>query len=164
MKFPILKTITVATALVSAPLFAASADKLMIMDSWVRAAPPTAKVQAGFFKLMNHNSDAVHLKSIEAKGFGLGELHLSSMKDGVMIMVKQPRITIEGNSSLEFKPGSYHIMLLQPEKIVPAGEQVNVTFTLENGQTFTADMLVKRDNAKMKMDHGNMDHSKMSHN
>lgn len=166
MKKSIINTIVATAILTSAPLFAATADKLMVMNSWVRAAPPTAKVQAGFFNLMNHNKEAINLVAVEAQGFGYGELHLSSMRDGMMVMEKQEKITINGNSTLTFKPGSYHIMLLQPEKIVAPGELVNVTFTLANGEKFSAKMPVKRDNSKMgmKMNHGQMDHSQMGKN
>jgi len=159
-----IKSLAAMSLLASSQLLAASADKLMVMDSWVRAAPPAAKVQAAFFNLMNHNNQDINLVGVEAEGFGYGELHLSSKKNGMMVMEKQQKITVKANSTLKFKPGSYHIMLLQPEKIVPAGQNIDVVFTLANGEKFSAKMPVKRDNSKMgmKMDHSKMDHSKMS--
>lgn len=170
MKHTMIKSFAAISLLASSQLMAASADKLMVMDSWVRAAPPTAKVQAAFFNLMNHNNADINLVAVDAAGFGYSELHLSSKKNGMMVMEKQDKITVKANSTLKFKPGSYHIMLLAPEKIIPAGQNIDVTFTLANGEKFSAKMPVKRDNSKMgmkmdhsKMNHGKMDHSKMDH-
>lgn len=165
MKHTMIKSFAAISLLASSQLMAASTDKLMVMDSWVRAAPPTAKVQAAFFNLMNHNNTDINLVAVDAAGFGYSELHLSSKKNGMMVMEKQDKITVKANSTLKFKPGSYHIMLLAPEKIIPAGQNIDVTFTLANGEKFSAKMPVKRDNSKMgmKMNHGKMDHSKMDH-
>jgi copper(I)-binding protein len=158
-------TTLIATAMFSAaPSFAAEKTNMMIMDAWVRAAPPSAKVQAAFFTVMNHSKKPIVITDVEAQGFGRSELHLSSKKDGMMTMQKQQKITIPANTIFQFKPGSYHVMLLEPSKIAAPGELVNVSFTLLNGEKISAKMPVKRDNSKTKMDHSNMDHSNMKHN
>ncbi|MDX2319769.1 MAG: copper chaperone PCu(A)C [Moritella sp.] len=157
-------TTLIATAIFStAPTFAAEKTNMMIMDSWVRAAPPSAKVQAAFFTLMNHSDKPIVFTDVEAQGFGHSELHLSSKKDGVMVMEKQQQITIPANTVFQFKPGSYHVMLLEPNKIAAPGEQVTISFTLLSGEKITTKMPVKRDNSKTKMDHSKMDHSNMKH-
>ena len=157
-------TTLIATAIFStAPTLAAEKTNIMIMDSWVRAAPPSAKVQAAFFTVMNHSNKPIVFTDVEAQGFGHSELHLSSKKDGMMIMQKQQKITIPANTVFKFKPGSYHVMLLEPSKIAAPGELVNVSFTLLNGEKVSAQMPVKRDNSKVKMAHSKMDHNKMDH-
>ncbi len=157
-------TTLLATAIFSAaPTFATQQTNMMIMDSWVRAAPPSAKVQAAFFTVMNHNDQPIVITDVEAQGFNRSELHLSSKKNGMMIMEKQQQITIPANTAFQFKPGSYHVMLLEPNKIAAVGEQVNMSFTLLNGDKISVQMPVKRDNNKAKMDHSHMDHSKMDH-
>jgi len=157
-------TTLIATALFStAPTFAAEKTNMMIMDAWVRAAPPSAKVQAAFFTVMNHSNKPIVITDVEAQGFGRSELHLSGKKDGMMTMQKQQQVTIPANAVFQFKPGSYHVMLLEPNQIAAPGELVNVSFTLLNGEKFSTQMPVKRDNSKTKMDHSKMDHSKMDH-
>ncbi|PKH05808.1 copper chaperone PCu(A)C [Moritella sp. Urea-trap-13] len=158
-------TTLIATAIFSAtPSFAAEQTNMMIMDAWVRAAPPSAKVQAAFFTVMNHSNQTIVLTDVEAQGFGRSELHLSAKKDGMMTMQKQQKVTIPANTIFQFKPGSYHVMLLEPNKIAAPGELVNVSFTLLNGEKISAQMPVKRDNSKNKMDHSEMDHSDIEHN
>lgn len=157
-------TTLIATAIFSAaPSFAAQKNNMMIMDAWVRAAPPSATVQAAFFTVMNHSNEELVITDVEAEGFGRSELHLSGKKDGVMTMEKQPQISIAANAVLKFKPGSYHVMFFEPNQIAAEGEVVNVSFTLLNGEKVTAKMPVKRDNSKAKMDHSKMDHSNMKH-
>ncbi|MFT7682782.1 MAG: copper(I)-binding protein [Moritella dasanensis] len=157
-------TTLIATAIFSAaPSFAAEKTNMMIMDAWVRAAPPSAKVQAAFFTVMNHSNKPIVITDVEAQGFGRSELHLSSKKDGMMTMQKQQQVTIPASTIFQFKPGSYHVMLLEPNKIAAPGELVNVSFTLLNGEKISTEMPVKRDNSKTKMDHSNMDHGNMDH-
>ncbi len=138
-------------------------SKIHIMKPWVRAAPSSATVQAGFFVMMNHSDKDMILTSVEAEGFGHSELHLSSKKDGVMVMEEQSKIIIPANSTLNFKPGSYHIMFMKPSKIAQEGEEVEVTLGFLSGESVTIMMPVKRDTRKMAMDHSKMDHSKMNH-
>lgn len=164
MKKTIITSLITTAFLTAAPAFASTTDNVMIIDSWVRAAPQSAKVQAAFFTFMNHNQEPIVLTDVKATGFGHSELHLSSKKDGVMIMEQQQQITIPGNTIFKFKPGGYHVMLMQPEQIAAPGEMVKITFNLASGETITAEMPVKRDNSKMQMDHAKMDHSKMKHN
>ncbi|QUM86847.1 MULTISPECIES: copper chaperone PCu(A)C [unclassified Moritella] len=153
-------TTLIATAILSAaPTFAAEKTNMMIMDAWVRAAPPSAKVQAAFFTVMNHSDKPIVITDVEAQGFGRSELHLSGKKDGMMTMQKQQKVTIPANAVFKFKPGSYHVMLLEPNKIAAPGELVNVSFTLLNGEKISTKMPVKRDNSKTKMDHTNMKHN-----
>lgn len=163
MQKSIITTLIASAILSAAPTFAAEKTNLMIMDSWVRAAPPSAKVQAAFFTVMNHTNKPIVITDVEAQGFGRSELHLSAKKDGMMTMQKQQQVTIPANTIFQFKPGSYHVMLLEPNKIAAPGELVNVSFTLLNGEKVSAEMPVKRDNDKNKMDHGKMDHSNMDH-
>jgi len=157
-------TTLIATAIFSAaPSFAAAKTNMMVMDAWVRAAPPSAKVQAAFFTVMNHSNKPMVITDVEAQGFERSELHLSSKRDGMMVMEKQPQITIPANAILKFKPGSYHVMFFEPTKVATPGELVTVSFTLLSGEKVTTKMPVKRDNSKSKMDHSKMDHNKMDH-
>lgn len=159
MQKSLITTLIVTALFSAAPSFAAAQANLMIMDAWVRAAPPSAKVQAAFFTVMNHTNQPMVITDVEAQGFGRSELHLSSKKDGMMIMQKQQNVTIPAHTIFQFKPGSYHVMLLEPSKIAAPGESVKVSFTLLNGEKMSTEMPVKRDNSKHKMDHGNMEHN-----
>lgn len=167
MKKILITLIAAVSLFTTASLLAEHAHKpsrnIHIMKPWVRAAPTSATVQAGFFILMNHSDKDMILTSAKAEGFGHSELHLSSKKNGVMIMEEQSKIIIPANSTLNFKPGSYHIMLMKPTKIAQEGEEVKITLGFLNGESVTVMMPVKRDTRKMAMDHSKMDHSKMDH-
>ena len=158
-----LRAVFASLALLTACPVLAATDGIMVKDAWVRAAPPSATVQAGFFTLINHNNETIVLTAVAAEGFGHSELHLSSKRDGVMVMEQQQQITVPADSALQFKPGSYHIMLMQPAQIAAPGELVKVSFTLANGETFSTEMTVKRDNNKAMMDHSKMKHGAMQH-
>ena len=51
-----LRAVFASLALLTACPVLAATDGIMVKDAWVRAAPPSATVQAGFFTLINHNN------------------------------------------------------------------------------------------------------------
>ena len=52
-------------------------------------------------------------------------------------------VTIPAGQNLEFKPGSYHIMLEKPRAGLKIGDTIQVDFTLSNGEGFSAACEVK---------------------
>ena len=58
------------------------------------------------------------------------EIHQSKITDGVMSMHAVPRVVLNKNSQVEFKPGGLHIMLMDLKKRPVAGETYPVKFWL----------------------------------
>jgi hypothetical protein len=61
----------------------------------------------------------------------LNEIHLSSMVDETMKMMKLEFVEIEPNQVLEFKPMSYHIMLINLNQDLSLGDQFEISLTFE---------------------------------
>lgn len=98
-----------------------------IHDSWARAA---AKGENGAAYLLIHNhstsEDAVLGASTDAAD--AAEIHLSQESaDGVMQMSPQISIPLPADSKLEFKPGSYHIMLVNLKQDLKKGNEIMIT-------------------------------------
>jgi len=70
------------------------------------------------------------------------------MADGMMKMVLQKTIPVAAHSSTVLKPGSWHIMLIQPEHVPVVGESVQLTLQLSDDTSQTVTAWVKK--GKMK--------------
>jgi len=129
MKLKVMRVLSALVLLASSQfIFAGSlyAEGVMVEDPWIRAAPPNAPALAAFMVLNNHSGSEVALTDVEAPAsLGRVELHRTSKEDGMMKMVQQKDIPISAHGSTTLKPGSWHIMMIQPEKVPSVGEHIN---------------------------------------
>jgi hypothetical protein len=100
---------------------------------WIREAPPGIPVLAGYFTLQNLTDQALTLTAVESPDFSSVEIHRSFVKDGVEQMEPVPSIAIPAHGSVEFKPGGYHLMMMQPKKNMFPGDMAEVTLTFSDG-------------------------------
>jgi copper(I)-binding protein len=116
------------------PLMAA-ADGPSVRASlvWIRQPPPGMNLLAGYFTLSNLTDKPLTLTAVESPDFGSVEMHRSFVKDGVEEMQAVPSVAIPAHGSVEFKPGDYHLMLMQPKKNLFVGDMVSVTLTFSDG-------------------------------
>lgn len=122
-----------------------------VTDAWIREAPPSAKMLGGFMTINNHSDKDMVLTGANSKAFKKVMLHRTMEVDGVSKMLHQHMIVIPAHSKLEFKPGSYHIMMPAPNKRLVVDDKVTVTLVFKSGKTKDVEYTVKK---AMKMNHG----------
>jgi copper(I)-binding protein len=87
------------------------------------------------------------------------ELHNMTMDAGVMKMRQIDSILIPANSSVELKPGGFHIMLIGLKSPLKKEDKKAFTFYFDNGEKEKMELLVKdvseADNSSMDHDHHN---------
>ena len=104
---------------------------IIVAEAWVRAGPTNATTMAAYATIMNHSS-ATELKRITAEGFGEAQIHKTTMKGSMAMMEKFDSLTLLENQTLELKPGSWHIMLVNPQIVPKEGEAVGLHFFFES--------------------------------
>ena len=110
---------------------------IQINDAWVRTAPPSTKVMAGYMKITNQSQQTISITNINSPQFKKVEVHHSVMDGGMMRMKKIEPLTLKGQQKLVLKPGSYHLMLVKPAHVIAKGEQVRFNFSFDNGDRLT---------------------------
>ena len=105
---------------------------ITVTEAWVRVGPTNAKTMAAYATIMNHSSVSTELKRITAEGFGEAQIHKTTMKDSMAMMEKFDSLTLLENQTLELKPGSWHIMLVNPQIVPKEGEAVGLHFFFES--------------------------------
>ena len=123
-----------------------AADKLEVLESWVREAPPNAKVHAGYGIFKNKSKHSVTLISVSSQNYHRIDLHLSEVQNGVATMRKKKNLTIPAGGEVKLMPGSLHLMLVNPVTEIKMGDKIKMTLMFLNNvrQSFTA--VVKRSN------------------
>lgn len=56
------------------------------------------------------------------------------MGGGMMTMRQVPSIDVPAGETVELKPGGFHIMLLDVQRVIEPGETIEVTLTFESGE------------------------------
>lgn len=102
---------------------AASAE-IIVKDAWVRTTVAEQKVTGAFMQITS--GKAVKLVGVNSVAAEASEIHEMSMQGDVMKMRQVNEVVIDAGKSVELKPGSYHIMLMNLKKPVQAGSTVNL--------------------------------------
>ncbi len=135
--------------------FSVAAEGLMVTNPWVRSAPPNAPALGVFMMLKNHSDTDLSVVDVRTTlEVNRVEMHRTMMTDDVMMMMPQELIPVEAHSSTELKPGSWHIMLIEPKQVPKMGETVHLTLVLSNGfEQMVAAVVRQGEKMKMMEDH-----------
>jgi copper(I)-binding protein len=104
-----------------------------VRDAWVRETPPGVAMMAGYMELRNNTSRRQVLVAASSSGFETVTIHRTIVKDGMAGMVQAPQIELTPNASLIFMPGGYHLMLMNPKRILRAGDLVVINLEFRGG-------------------------------
>ena len=122
-----MKRILVSVFLLAAA--AAAHAQVQVRDPWVRATVPQQTATGAFMRL-SAAADA-RLVSASSPVAGLVEIHESVMEKDVLKMRAVPSVAIPAGKGVEFKPGGYHVMLMNLKAQVKEGDTVPITLVVE---------------------------------
>lgn len=131
MKTPLFRFISTLLLIFS---LSVQAQDIKIENPWLRAAPPNAPALAVFMTIQNDNEKTISLKQVKGNAsLGTIELHRTIVENKIMKMIPQKVIPVAPKSSTVLKPGSWHIMLIKPDKVPKVGESIELTLIFDNG-------------------------------
>ncbi len=125
-------------ALVVAPALA----QVTITDAWVRGTVPGQKTTGAFMNITSATDAALVSASSPAAKFV--EIHEMAMDGGMMKMRAVDKVPLPAGKSVELKPGSYHVMLVDITHPLTEGQTVPVTLTFvgKDGKKTTQEVKV----------------------
>jgi copper(I)-binding protein len=132
----------------AAVLFALSAralpatGQLEISQAWIRMPPPGATMLAGYAVLRNAGDAAIAITGATSDDFGSISLHESIQEDGMERMRPLGTLSIAPRSSVEFRPGGKHLMLMQPKRTLHPGDKVAIRFASDPPGGVTGEFVV----------------------
>lgn len=121
----------------SAPLPSAAHDDhtatLAIETAWARETGVRTSTAAVYMTINNLSHNAITISGASSPAAERVEIHRSFSEEGIMRMERYRLVTINGEKSFEFAPGSYHIMLFDLAKPLKKGDLFPLTLELTQG-------------------------------
>jgi copper(I)-binding protein len=88
---------------------------------------------AGYMELRNDSGQLRELVAVTAEGFASTMVHRTEYGEGRASMVHVDKLEIPPNSRVTFEPGGLHIMLMQPQRRLIAGDVVTIRLQFDDG-------------------------------
>lgn len=125
-------------------LIAASvhAQEVSVKDAWIRGTVQGQNATGAFMELTGKsNARLIGAASPAAKNV---EVHNMKVENGVMKMFPVDGIDLPAGKPVKLAPGGYHVMLMDLQKPLNAGDKVplKLTFELANKKRETVDLTV----------------------
>ena len=121
-----------------------AADKIVFANAWVREAPPMARNLAAYAEVKNIANETIKIVSLSSPMFEKVEMHVISLKNGMMRMKQVESMSLVSGESVVFEPGGKHFMLIKPKQRITAGLRVPITLKLQSGDVITVEMEVRK--------------------
>jgi hypothetical protein len=112
---------------------------------WVRAAPPGARMLAGYVVVRNPCAAPVVVSGVESKDFADAMIHRTVVEGGVSRMRAAGRLVVAPGAELRFEPGGLHLMLMRPLRELPEGARAGVRLLLADGRKLYAEYDLRRE-------------------
>jgi len=116
---------------------------IVIHDPIIKPTPPGITNSAAYFHIMNHSDNDIELINATSTIADRTEIHEHKMKDGMMKMQKMTSLTIPAKSTINFEPGSYHIMFINVKQAITEKQKVKVTLEFSDGSATTITAIAK---------------------
>lgn len=110
----------------------AEAAELEVKDARLRLLPGDLPA-GGYFSLSNVGSQSVVLAGAESAAYERVMMHRSTEKDGLASMEQVLQLELAPGQTVNFVPGSYHLMLMKRREPLAIGEELHVTLLFADG-------------------------------
>lgn len=131
-----------------------------ISNPWSRATPKGAKIGAGYLSIKNTGPTPDRLIGGSAEISDSFQMHEMTMEQGVAKMRELKNgIEIKPGETVEFKPGSSHVMFVNLKHQLQQGEHFKGTLVFEKAGTINIEFMVLGMGATMPgHEHGPTEH------
>src|SRR6218665_3082895 len=124
-------TAALVGALISGAALAQTAP-VEVDGAWARASTAGRKV-TGVFMRLTAKADS-RLVGVESPVAGSAEVHAMKLEDGIMKMRALPALDLPAGQTVELKPGSYHVMLLDLKAPLVQDSTVPITLVFQDAK------------------------------
>lgn len=112
-------------------------DGIEIKNAWARPGSEMG-VTAIYMTILNGSLEADSIVSVSSPVAGMVEIHESyEREEGMMGMRPAENLTVPPRDALHLEPGGLHIMLMQLNRELKTGEEVEFTLEFANADEMT---------------------------
>ena len=110
----------------------AHAQNVEVRDAWVRTTVQGQKASGAFMKLTAR--EGTRLVGADSPVAGITEVHEIKMEGDVMKMRAAPDVELPAGKTVEFKPGGYHVMLMDLKTPLKKDSTVPLTLMFKDAK------------------------------
>ena len=125
-------SLATAVPAVGFSLVAVPSDPVKVTGGWVRSTVAGQKGSGAFMKITA--TEGVRLTGVASPVAGVAEVHEMKMDGDVMKMRAVPVLELPAGSTVELKPGGYHLMLMDLKQSLTVGSTVPVTLMFRDAK------------------------------
>jgi copper(I)-binding protein len=107
---------------------------LAVTDSWAPTTPPGAQAAVVYLTIENGTAAEDRLVSVTADRCGTIELHATQFDENHVMRMRlaEPELlAIPAGDTMEMAPGGLHVMCVAPPSPFRAGEELDLTVSME---------------------------------
>lgn len=132
---------TAVSILLFAALSTPAIAQVNVTNAWIRATVPQQKATGAFMSITSING--ARLVEAKSPAAGIVEIHEMAMENNVMKMRAVPGLDLPAGKPVEFKPGGYHVMLMELKQQMKDGQTVPITLVVEGSDKKRSTVEVK---------------------
>lgn len=117
---------------------------IRVEGAWVRP-DPLMENAAGYLLIHNEGDEADALVGVEVDFAGMASVHETVMEGEMHGMEAVPRLEIPGNSRVELRPLSFHVMLMGLNQELEYGSNVSLVLEFEESGQMTVEAEIRRE-------------------
>ena len=103
-----------------------------VKDAWVRSTVPGQMGTGAFMKITAKTG--AKLVGVSSPVAGVGEVHEMTMDKDIMRMRAVPALDLPAGKTIELKPGSYHVMLMDLKQPLLKDSKVPLTLMFKDAK------------------------------
>jgi len=115
-----------------------------VQQAWIREAPPTSRVLAGYMTIINTGDSPAEITGISSPDFAKAELHRTRVVNGVATMVPVESIPVPAGGRVLLEPGGMHLMLFDPARRLKRGDRVRLQVKQSDDTTLDFEARITR--------------------
>ncbi len=122
---------------------AAHAQEISVKDAWIRGMVQGQSATGAFMELTGKSN--ARLVGVTSPATKTVEVHNMKVENGVMKMFPVDGVDLPAGKPVKLAPGGYHVMLMNLQKPLNAGDKVplQLTFELANKKRETVELSVE---------------------
>ena len=103
----------------------------------------SAATSAVYLTIQNSGSQADRLVSATSQVAQSIEIHQSQVQDNVASMLKLDTLALPAQSTIQFQPGGYHLMLIGVNRALNPGDKISVDLQFEKSAPIQVEVAVR---------------------
>ena len=119
-----------------------SAPSFSVTKQWARTSPMDSMMGAAYFTVTSPTADTLTGVKVDPSVAAMAQMHETVMDNGAMKMQEVASVDLPAGTAVEFKPGGYHIMLMQLAAPLKVGSTITLTLELKKAGTITVSVPV----------------------